>query len=186
MGVDTSIDVYGVREALKELGAMDKKYRFQATAKIKAAGAGMIDAARKPYPDTTDLESNLRGWTKGGRAGYDKTKVDKGVQIQVGGKSYGNAWSVVTLIQKDSSGAMFDIAGLANGNSGKPGGPDRLGRKRQPVQSEAFLQALQNAYGRAQRGLWRARKAIFKEAEGALMEALRDVAAQVNKNLVES
>ena len=186
MGVEMSVDVYGVRDALKELGQLDKKYRFQAQNRIKAAGAEIVRVAQEAYPDTPTIQGALSGWSQKGRLGYDKTKVDKGVQIKIGGKSYGNAYALVTLVSSNPGASLFEVAGMNNGNSGKPGGPDRLNRKRQPIQSQAFIDALTAAYGKAQRGIWRRHKAIYAASEGALMEALRDVVAQVNRKLVES
>lgn len=181
-----SVDVYGVRDALKELGQLDKKYRFAAQNKIKSAGSEIVRVAQESYPDAGTIGDDFKGWSRGGRLGYDKTKVDKGVQIKIGGKSYGNAYALVTLVSTNPGASLFELAGMNDGNSGKPGGPDRLGRRREPVQSQAFIDRLNLYYGKAQRGIWRRHKAIYAASEGALMEALRDIVAQVNRKLVES
>lgn len=180
-----SIDVFGVRDALKELGKLDPKYRFQAQNKMKAASAGIVSIAQESYPDNPSVQDNLRGWSTGGRLGYDLTKVRKGVKVKIGGKSYGEAYALVTLIQDNAGASLFELAGMNNGNSGKPGGPDRLGRKRLPIQSDAFLAALQSEFGKAQRGIWRRHKAIYARAEETIMDALREVTAMVNRKLVE-
>lgn len=186
MGAEVSIDVYGVRDALRELGAIDKTLRFKAQARIKAASKPLADEGRAAYPETNEIKDNLKGWSAGGRLGYDKVRVDKGVQVKIGGRSYGNAYAIVTLVQQDPGGALFDIAGLNNGSSGNPDGPDRKGRKRQRIQSEAFLNALKYEFGPAQRGLWRRQRKIREMATEELLQALRDVTSMVNKRLVES
>lgn len=183
MPVGAEISVYGVRDALKELGQMDKTLRFKAVSKIKGASGEMLAVARSQYPDNSQLQDVMPGWSTKGRLGYDKKNVDKGVQVVVGGRSFGNSYAIVTIVQKNAGGALFDIAGLRNGSEGV-GGTDRLGRNREDSQSEAFLRNLNSAFGKAQRGMWRKIKVIRELADKELMNALEEVAAQVNRKLV--
>lgn len=183
MPVSAEIEVFGVRDALKELGQMDKSLRFKAISKIKGASGQMLAVARSQYPDNSQLQDVMPGWSTKGRLGYDKKNVDKGVQVQVGGRSFGNSYAVVTIIQKNAGGALFDIAGLRNGSEGV-GSTDRLGRDRKPAQSKAFLDNLNSAFGPAQRGMWRKIRIIREMANQELMTALDEVAAQVNRKLV--
>ena len=182
MAVSAEINVFGVRDALKELGKIDKTLRFKAVSKIKGASGEMLAVARSTYPDNSQLADVMPGWSKGGRLGYDKKKVDAGVTVQVGGRSMGDSYAIVTIIQKNAGGALFDIAGLRNGSEGV-GGTDRLGRNREDSQSDAFLRNL-NAFGKAQRGMWRKITVIREMANKELMSALEEVAAQVNRKLV--
>ena len=186
MSAEISIDVYGVRDALKELGQLDKKYRFQAQNRMKAAAQPMVRVAQEAYPSDNEIRNVLEGWGPKGRLGYSTPTVNKGVQVKIGGKSYGNAFAIVTLVSNNPGAALFDIAGLQNGNAGNPSGPDKKGRARKPVQSQAFIDALNRAYGKAQRGVWRKRKQIFELAEQELLQAIRDITAQTNRKLVES
>ena len=174
MGVSASVNVYGVREAMKELGEIDKKQRFKAINKVKAAGAPMLTAAREKYAPDPVLtnEAGRTTWKNQGRLGYSKASADKGVQIQVGGRSRGESYAIVTLIQKNPGAAMFDIAGFANGAYAK--GP----------QGEAFIDKLNRDYGKAQRGMWRNIGGIRRLGNDAIMEALKEVTAEVNRKLV--
>lgn len=183
MPASANIEVYGVRDALKELGQIDKKLRFKATNKIKGASGEMLSIARSTYPDNSTLQDTLPGWSTKGRLGYDKKKVDSGVTVQVGGRSFGQSYAIVTIVQKNAGGALFDIAGLRNGSEGV-GGTDRLGRNREDSQSEAFLRNLNASFGLAQRGMWRKIKVIRELANGELMKALEEVTAEVNRKLV--
>ena len=183
MPVSASVEVFGVRDALKELGQIDKKLRFKADNKITGASAERLAVARSSYPDNSDLQDTLPGWSTKGRLGYDKKKVDSGVTVQVGGRSVGQSYAIVTIVQKNAGGALFDIAGLRNGSEGV-GGTDRLGRNREDSQSEAFLRNLNASYGKAQRGMWRKIKVIRELADGELMKALEEVAAETNRKLV--
>lgn len=183
MAVGAEIEVFGVRDALRELGQIDKKARFKAQNRMKAAGAELQNVARTTYPDNSKLRGDLEGWGPTGRLGYDKTKVDKGVQIQVGGRSFGNAYAIITLVQKDPGGALFDIAGLRDGAKGG-GSKDKKGRVRQPQQSKAFLNTLNSEYGPAQRGMWRKIKTIRQLASEEILKACEEVMEMVNRKLV--
>jgi hypothetical protein len=175
MGVSASVEVFGVRDALKELGQIDKKQRWKAIAKVKAAGEPLVNAAREKYPPNPVLtnEAGRTTWKDQGRLGYSKASADKGVQIQVGGRSKGNAYAIVTIVQKNPGAAMFDIAGFANGAYSK--GP----------QGDAFIAKLTRDYGPAQRGMWRNIGVIRRIGNDAIMKALEEVTAEVNRKLVK-
>jgi hypothetical protein len=55
MAVSADINVFGVRDALKELGKIDKTLRFKAVSKIKGASGEMLAVARSTYPDNSQL-----------------------------------------------------------------------------------------------------------------------------------
>ncbi len=63
MGATAEIQVFGVRDALKELGQMDKTLRFKAVSKIKGASSQMVAVARSQYPDNSTLQDSLEGWS---------------------------------------------------------------------------------------------------------------------------
>ena len=172
MSVEATIEVYGVRESLAELRRIDPILRVKAVNKIKAAGAELVQIGAAQYPTDT----NIRGWSRNGRLGYDPNKVRKGVKIEIGGRTPrgANAFPIVTMVQQNAGGALWDIAGLRGGSKGR-GGPD--GRPN-------FVRVLNGRHGTAQRGLWRARSEIAAKASDKLLEALDDVAAQVNRKLV--
>jgi hypothetical protein len=104
---------------------------------------------------------------KGGtRLGYDAKKVRKGVTIQIGGRARNGNVPLVTLVQKNAGGAFFDLAGLRNGGS-------------------QFVQDLDSRFGKAQRGMWRARSYIYGQATKDILAAIEDVMKSVNRNLVQ-
>jgi hypothetical protein len=167
MPISASVEVYGVKEVFKELGQIDKKQKFKAMAKVKAAGAPAVAKARENYP-----ERPLSGWTYGGRLAYSKSSADKGVQIQIGGRAQGQAYPIITIIQKNPGAAMFDIAGFANGATG------------QKPQGDAFIDALNEKYGKAQRGMWRNVREIRALANDAILKAIDEVAKEVNRKIL--
>lgn len=168
MPVEARVEVFGVRDALTELGKVDKKQKFRAIAKVKAAGGPLLEAARENYPSKRPVS----GWGPGGRLGYDPKKVERGVQLQIGGRAIGDAYAIVTIVQKNAGGALFDIAGFADGNFSQ--GPS----------GDALIAKLNSEYGRAQRGMWRNIAKIRSIGTGAIEKALQDVVAETNRNLV--
>ena len=183
--IQTTVDIYGVRDALAELRSIDPKMRTAAVRQMKKDLSGLLEPARKTFPATT----GLRGWTRGsrgGRLGYDGAKVRQGVQVVVGGRKPKNAnrYPVVTVVQRNAGGALFSMAGLQKGKESVRGKTDRLGRKYTTAQSIAFLNKMSVENGKAQRGIWRARNEIQDAAGESISVALEGVTKQVNKKLV--
>jgi len=175
MPISASVEVYGVKEVFKQLGEIDKKQKLKAMAKVRAAGAPAVAKARENYPSDPVLV-NKKGnpsWGPNGRLGYSKSTADKGVSIQIGGRARGQAYPIVTIVQKNPGAAMFDIAGFRDGSKGKGG-----------ARGEAFIEKLEKEYGEAQRGMWRNVKEIRELANDAILKAIDEVAAEVNRKIL--
>ena len=163
MSLATSVEITGLKQAMTELGKMDKSARFKAAAKIKASSPAMLEEGRKQFPSEIGV-SMIRGWGNKGRLGYNKTAVDKGVQIMVGGRARGQGITpLVTLVQKNAAGAMFSQAGSKNNSD--------------------FSRLLTNTFGRPQRGLWRSRAFIAEQGTADIMKAVDEVIADANRAL---
>jgi hypothetical protein len=168
MSLETTAEITGLKQALSELSKLDKSARFKAAAKIKASSPAMLDEGRKQFPAEIGI-SMIHGWgrSKSGkksRLTYDKTAVDKGVQIMVGGRSRGQGITpLVTLVQKDAAGALFSQAGTKNNSD--------------------FSKLLTNVFGRPQRGLWRSRAFIAEQGAADIMKAVDEVIADANRAL---
>lgn len=166
MTVATSVEITGLKQALAELGKLDKSARFKAAAKIKASSPAMLANARDQFPGDIGV-SAIRGMApsrKGAsRLAYDKKKVDKGVQIVVGGRARQGVTPLVTLVQKDASAAMFSQAGTQTNTQ--------------------FSKLLTNVYGKAQRGLWRSRAFIAEQGAADITRAIDEVIADANAKL---
>ena len=169
MSLNTSVEITGLKQALSELSKLDKSARFKAAAKIKASSPAMLEEGRKQFPADIGI-TMIHGWApskkgKKGRLAYDKTAVDKGVQIMVGGRSRGNGITpLVTLVQKDAAGALFSQAGTKNKDS-------------------SFGKLMNNVFGRSQRGLWRSVKFIQEQGSADIMKAIDEVIADANRAL---
>ena len=163
MSLNTSVEITGLKQALSELSKLDKSARFKAAAKIKASSPAMLEEGRKQFPADIGI-SVIHGWKNKGRLAYDKAKVDKGVQIMVGGRSRGQGITpLVTLVQKDAAGALFSQAGTKSITD--------------------FTKLLTNVFGRPQRGLWRSRKFIAEQGTADIMKAVDEVIADANRAL---
>lgn len=167
MPVDTTLEITGLREALNTLGKLDSKSRFKATNKIKASGSAMVDHVKKDYPGEIGV-SMIKGMAPSksgkGRLSYEKSKVDKGIQVVVGGRARTGVTPLVTLVQKNAGASMFSMAGSA-GDSGQ------------------FSKLLTNVFGPPQRGLWRSRKFIYEQGTADIMAAIDEVVADANEAL---
>ena len=163
MSLETNVEITGLKQALAELSKVDKSARFKAAAKIKASSPAMLENARQQFPADIGI-SVIHGMGNKGRLGYNKTAVDKGVQIMVGGRARGQGITpLVTLVQKSAAGALFSQAGTKNNTD--------------------FTRLLTNVFGRPQRGLWRSRKFIAEQGSADIMKAVDEVIADANRAL---
>ena len=167
MSLETGVEITGLKQALSELSKLDKSARFKAAAKIKASSPAMLEKGREQFPAEIGI-SMIHGWGrskkgKKGRLAYDKTSVDKGVQIQVGGRARNGVTPLVTLVQKDAAGALFSQAGTKN--------------------TSQFANLLTNTFGKPQRGLWRSRAFIAEQGTADITRAIDEVIADANRAL---
>ena len=162
MSLETTAEITGLKQALSELSKLDKSARFKAAAKIKASSPALLENARAQFPAEIGV-SSIRGMGNKGRLGYDKAKVDKGVQIVVGGRARQGVSPLVTLVQKSAAGALFSQAGTKNRSQ--------------------FSDLLAGVFGQPQRGLWRSRAFIQEQGTADIMKAVDEVIADANRAL---
>ena len=162
MSLETTAEITGLKQALSELSKLDKSARFKAAAKIKASSPAMLEKAREQFPPEIGV-SMIKGMGNKGRLGYNKTAVDKGVQIMVGGRARSGVTPLVTLVQKSAAGAMFSQAGTKSNTQ--------------------FSDLLASVFGRPQRGLWRSRAFIAEQGTADIIKAVDEVIADANRAL---
>jgi mRNA-degrading endonuclease RelE of RelBE toxin-antitoxin system len=164
MSATIHTEITGLKAALTELGKLDSKTKFKATNKIKAAGSELVTEVAGRYPENPPLSGMTPSKKGGTRLAYDIKKVRKGVTIQIGGRARNGNIPLVTLIQKDAGGAFYDIAGLRDNSS-------------------QIVKDLNNRGGKAQRGMWRARKYIYGQATTDILAAVEEVMNQTSRTL---
>jgi len=161
-GVTISTEVFGIRDAVKELKKLEpalfKEFRKEATTALKPivldAQATLNNAGPAP------LSGMARKWAPKGRQifPYVQTKAVRGVKVSLRPSKA----AFLTVQQKDASGAIFDIAGRSIQNK--------------------FGEAL-NKYGKASRSMWPAADAKETQVRSNLADVVADVAAKTQKRL---
>jgi len=163
MATDLTIQVNGVKDAVKYLNQVEPGYRKAYVANMKQIAKPMTDAMQSQYDDSKFPSGTKRNWSPGGRQVFplSASKAVRGVGVRVNSKKRGAAFSVM---QKNPAAAIFDIAGRANVNP--------LGN------------AFSNKFGRsASRVIWPVFEARISDLTTEVQKVVDGVMAEVNKNL---
>lgn len=163
MATDLTIQVNGVKDAVKYLNQVEPGYRKAYVANMKQIAKPMTDAMQSQYDDSKFPSGTKRNWSPGGRQVFplSASKAVKGVGVRVNNKKRGAAFSVM---QKNPAAAIFDIAGRANVNP--------LGT------------AFSNKFGRsASRVIWPVFEARISDLTTEVQKVVDKVMTEVNKNL---
>jgi hypothetical protein len=159
------IQVYGVREVIAELRKVAPELRKETIAAMKLAGQPMQQTARALTPASPPISGMARA---GGRIPAYSRKAVTGITIRYGGKYSRNSdsWTFLKMQQKDIAGSVFDMAGRRN-----PGSD--LG------------QALSSRYGDPSRAMWRAAEVHLPAVQRAVLKAVNEAAATINRRIAE-
>jgi hypothetical protein len=111
-----SVEMSGVKSAIKELRKIDPELRKQFNKDAKAVVRPVIDAAKGNYPSEF-LSGMSRPWTQNGvaRFPYVQTKAKSGVKLKV--DTRGKAVSIISILQNNPAAAIVDMAGKKGGGS---------------------------------------------------------------------
>jgi hypothetical protein len=93
-----SVEVSGVKSAIKELRKIDPELRKQFNKDAKEVVRPVIEAAKRNYP-ATFLSGMSRAWTQGGKPKfpYSQSKAKSGVRLKV--DTRGKAVSIINVAQ---------------------------------------------------------------------------------------
>jgi hypothetical protein len=163
MATDLTIQVNGVKDAVKYLNQVEPGYRKAYVANMKQIAKPMTDAMQSQYDDSKFPSGTKRNWSPGGRQVFplSASKAVRGVGVRVNNKKRGAGFSVM---QKNPAAAIFDIAGRANVNP--------LGT------------AFSTKFGRsASRVIWPVFEARISDLTTEVQKVVDGVMAEVNKNL---
>ena len=164
MGVNTTLQVTGVKEAVKYLNQVQPGFRKTYIANMKEVARPMTDAMKANYDDSLFPSGTKRNWAQRGTPKFPLTAAGarRGVALRVNNKQGKSA--AISVMQKNPAAAIFDIAGRSNSNP--------LGM------------AFSTKFGRsASRVIWPAFEANINEIIGGIQKVADDVMAEVNKNL---
>ena len=111
-----SVEVSGVKSAIKELRKIDPELRKQFNKDAKEVVRPVIEAAKRNYP-ATFLSGMSRAWTQGGKPKfpYSQSKAKSGVRLKV--DTRGKAVSIINVAQNNPAAAIIDMAGKKGGDS---------------------------------------------------------------------
>ena len=163
MTTDLTIQVDGVKEAVKYLNQVEPGFRKAYVANMKEVARPMTEAMKSQYDDNRFPSGTKRNWAPEGRQVFplSASNAVRGVSLRVNNKKVGAAFSVM---QKNPAAAIFDIAGRANVNP--------LGT------------AFSTKFGRsASRVIWPVFETKIVQISGEIQKVVNSVMAEVNKNM---
>lgn len=165
-------ELVGVKELLAELKNLDPQLRKETVAAIKAPAKVIVATAKSLVPNQP-----ARRWVGGTRAAgkfprWDAGKARAGLTIKFGGRinRQSREWPLVSIVQRDPGGIIYDMAGKAGGNGTR--------------QSQVFLANLRR-YGKPSRTVWPAVERHNPDVTAAITAAVRaaeqELSRRVNK-----
>jgi len=163
MTTDLTIQVDGVKEAVKYLNQVEPGFRKAYVANMKEIAKPMTEAMKSQYDDNRFPSGTKRSWSPEGRQVFplSATNASRGVSLRVNNKKAGAAFSVM---QKNPAAAIFDIAGRANANP--------------------LATAFSTKFGRtASRVIWPVFETKIVAMTTEIKKVVDDVMAEVNKNM---
>ena len=162
-----SVEVSGVKSAIKELRKIDPELRKQFNKDAKEVVRPVIEAAKANYP-ATFLSGMSRAWTQNGKPKfpYSQSKAKSGVRLKV--DTRGKAVSIINVAQNNPAAAIIDMAG-------KKGGGSRRG--------EVFIANLTEKVGRPSRVMWPAFESNETQVQFAMVQLINSVMERVDKEI---
>jgi hypothetical protein len=162
-----SVEVSGVKSAIKELRKIDPELRKQFNKDAKEVVRPVIEAAKANYP-ATFLSGMSRAWTQGGKPKfpYSQSKAKSGVRLKV--DTRGKAVSIINVVQNNPAAVIVDMAG-------KKGGDSRRG--------EVFIANLTEKAGRPSRVMWPAFESNETQVQFAMVQLINSVMERVDKEI---
>jgi len=163
MTTDLTIQVDGVKEAVKYLNQVEPGFRKAYVANMKEIAKPMTEAMKSQYDDNRFPSGTKRSWAPEGRPVFplSAANASRGVSLRVNNKKAGAAFSVM---QKNPAAAIFDIAGRANANP--------------------LATAFSTKFGRtASRVIWPVFETKIVAMTTEIKKVVDDVMAEVNKNM---
>ena len=163
-----SVEVSGVKSAIKELRKIDPELRKQFNKDAKEVVRPVIEAAKADYP-ATFLSGMSRAWTQGGKPKfpYSQRKAKSGVRLKV--DTRGKAVSIINVAQNNPAAVIVDMAGK--------GDKDRSRR------GEVFIANLTEKAGRPSRVMWPAFESNETQVQFAMVQLINSVMERVDKEI---
>ena len=165
--ITNSVQVYGVKSALKELNKINPKLRREYTKRYKDIVKPVVQAAKIAFPKSAPLSGMAR--STGRLGGWDGGLVAKGVVAKIDTRKARPGTETVGaffIVQKTGWGSIYDIAGRNN-----PG-------------SQFVQNLINNGAPNASRAMWPAYEGNAAQIQLAVLDLVDNVMNDVNRNLV--
>ncbi len=167
-------EVYGVQPVLRVLKQLEPELYKEIEQQLKTSAEPLRRYVADGFPAKPMTNWTLYGRTKRGRkmadeAGasfprYQKSKVDKGLQVRVGGRRRNvggqGVHPILRLIQKDAGAQIYDLAGDALSQRG-----------------EQFIKNV-NRTGKPSRTMWKRATQKFPAVQDDIEKIIRSVEAR--------
>ena len=168
-GLQTKIEVYGLKEAIKQLNSVEPGLRNQIAKDFRSVAKPVINDALALIPGTVPLSGMGRNWTT--KSGFKMLPWEAGRKQKISAKINTKKVSefrgqirnvgVFNIVYSGSTGTLFDMA--ASG---------RLGS------------ALSARYGNRSRVMWKAMEKNNETVESEMRRIVETVMEKVDRNVV--
>lgn len=167
MTATAGIEVFGVKEAIKELRNIDPQFRKDLNRDAKQVAAPAVDDAKSRYP-MQFLSGMKFKWAPKGvvKFPYEQAKAVRGVKVKVDTSKKNQGTIVIT--QTDPAAAIIDMAGKAGGKGAR---------------GSNFVSQI-TRFGPPSRIMWPAYVAHSADIEQNIVKVIETVMDQVNKNMI--
>lgn len=174
MSVGVQIQVYGVKDALKEINKINPKLRREFTKRYKEIVKPVVEQAKASFPDDPPLSRMGKPYKHLGA--WDGGLVAKGVTPRINTRKArarniekGAVYETISTFliqQKTGWGSLFDMAGKRNS------------------ESQMARNLVNKGFGSPSRAMWPAYEQHKQEIDLAVLALCKDVMDEVNRNLV--
>jgi hypothetical protein len=173
MSVNVSVEVVGIKEALRELNNLDKEARRQITRDFKKITKPVEDEAKRLLPKTAPLSGFERKWIT--HSGYQmfpwqggKDKIVSKVSGRKPKMFAGHMTNLATFYvqYQGPNSVLFDMSGK---------GPIPT------AQGKVMVRALTDFYGPPSRVLWRSYEGKADQVTSATQRLIDDMMQDINR-----
>lgn len=199
MAVETRVEIYGIKNALKELNKIAPSLRRQITKDYKEIVAGVIKDAQSMIPTIGPMTGMEKGWTTQSGyemlpdAGWNGIKASKLMTAKISTRRVkefrGNLENVGTfrLVWSGLANTVFDIAGRkSTGTIKQYSRVGKHGKKVGTVGGPQMIAVLNSRYGRGSRTMWpsfeKNREQVIVEMEKLVEQVMAEVGRQIVMN----
>jgi hypothetical protein len=175
MASATSIEIHGIKQALKEIQKMDKSLRRQITKDYKQIVSSVIADAHSNIPSTAPLSGMQRPWKSRSGAmlipmgGWDSSVAKKMLKAKINTRKVkefrGNKVNVGVfgITWTGAANTIFDISGKRSGGN--------------------FVNQLNARYGRSSRIMWPSYEKNALRVEQEMVQLVERIMAEVGRNI---